>query len=107
MEFGQVLGELHGEAKRAIIARSNWLFMPSYHESQSMVIMEALSCGTPVIAYSMPTLKSIYTKGVYFIQDWQEWSDEAFSESKRFNWKDSAKEVIKVEDKYMDRLEII
>ena len=87
-------GQLRGKKKQEIISESYWLFMPSYHESMSMVIIEALSCGTPVVAYDMPTLKSIYNKGVYFVQDWKQWSNEAKEMSKQFNWTTEARKIL-------------
>lgn len=60
-------GILKGEKKKSIIKQSMLLILPSYHESFSMVICEALSLKCPVICFDMPTLRSIYKTGVCFV----------------------------------------
>ena len=60
-------GEVMGKNKMDILNRSSLLILPSYQESFSMVACEALTYGVPVVAFNLPTLKTIYTRGIIFV----------------------------------------
>ncbi len=87
-------GELTGLDKKDVLLNSKFLLLTSYHESMSLVIIEALTCGTPVIAYDMPTLRSIYKKGVIFIPQWDILSKQAYKQSKEFDWEREGKKIL-------------
>jgi glycosyltransferase involved in cell wall biosynthesis len=45
-----------------IITRSCLTIYPSYADSFSIVVLESLACGTPVVAYDIPAIKHIFGK---------------------------------------------
>jgi glycosyltransferase involved in cell wall biosynthesis len=45
---------------RDIVSRAKLLIYPSLADGFSLVVLEALALGTPVIAYSIPTIYSVY-----------------------------------------------
>jgi 1,2-diacylglycerol-3-alpha-glucose alpha-1,2-galactosyltransferase len=47
-------------------------FMPSYAETFGLVILEALSCGLPVVARDIPEFREIFDEVVYFFKDQDE-----------------------------------
>lgn len=47
-------------------------FMPSYAETFGLVILEALSCGLPVVARDIPEFREIFEEGVHFFKDLDE-----------------------------------
>jgi glycosyltransferase involved in cell wall biosynthesis len=58
------LGSVCGEGKRALLARAHCLVIPSQvHETSSLVAMEALACGTPVVAMRIGALPEIIDHG--------------------------------------------
>ena len=56
--------------KWSLLCSSGLFVSPTYHDSFSLVIAEALSCGLPVITYDLPELRSIYgdCRSVLFIR---------------------------------------
>lgn len=58
------LGYIGGEEKYRYLKSSKVLIFPSYYESFGMVALEAMSCSVPVVAYDLPVLREIYTKGM-------------------------------------------
>ena len=59
------VGPVEGEAKRRLLARARCLLVPSTApETSSLVAMEALASGTPVIAYRSGALPTIVEDGV-------------------------------------------
>jgi len=59
------IGPVEGAAKRRLLARARALLIPSTApETSSLVAMEALASGTPVIAYRSGALPSIVEHGV-------------------------------------------
>ncbi len=59
------VGTVAGEAKRRLIAEARCMLIPSTApETSSLVAMEALACGTPVIAYRSGALPDIVEDGV-------------------------------------------
>jgi glycosyltransferase involved in cell wall biosynthesis len=53
-------GTISDTRKFSYLKQAKVLAMPSQFEGFGMPPMEALACGTPVIAYDLPVLKSIY-----------------------------------------------
>jgi glycosyltransferase involved in cell wall biosynthesis len=45
---------------RDIISKAKLLIYPSLADGFSLVVLEALALGTPVVAYSIPTIYSVY-----------------------------------------------
>ncbi|MGC8569673.1 MAG: glycosyltransferase [Nitrososphaeria archaeon] len=61
--------ETEGE-KLEILSKAKALILPSHQESFSVTTLEALAVGTPVIAYDLPSLTSIYRfKPVFFVRE--------------------------------------
>jgi glycosyltransferase involved in cell wall biosynthesis len=58
------LGSVSGEAKRSLLARAHCVVIPSLvRETSSLVAMEALACGTPVVAMRIGALPEIVAHG--------------------------------------------
>jgi len=51
------------EALRARYARARWLLAPSLHEGYDLPVVEALACGTPVIASDIPAHRELLESG--------------------------------------------
>ncbi len=47
-------------------------FMPSYAETFGLVILEALSCGLPVVARSIPEFREIFGNAVFYFNNLEE-----------------------------------
>jgi len=59
------LGVVYDTNKKfSILKMSKVLLHPSYEENWAIVIGEAMSCGTPVIAYDLPVLRDIWRMGI-------------------------------------------
>ncbi|WP_256202758.1 glycosyltransferase [Sulfuracidifex tepidarius] len=65
------LGFISDEEKYKIVSKARALIYPSHVDSFSLVILESLALGTPVIAYDLPGPKSIYRdlKAVRFVRE--------------------------------------
>ena len=59
----QFLGDQDSESVRYWIQRSYALVLPSFHESQGIVLLEAGICGRPVIAASAPGINEVIIHG--------------------------------------------
>lgn len=71
-ERRRFVGPVEGEAKRRLLAEARCLLVPSNAaETSSLVAMEALASGTPVIAYRSGALPGIVEHGVtgYVVDD--------------------------------------
>ncbi len=61
----QFVGEVGGSVKRSLFARARGLLMPiRWEEPFGMVMIEALACGTPVIAFPEGAARELVTEGV-------------------------------------------
>jgi len=108
------LGFIGGADKYKLIKASKLSLVPSYYESFGMVILEALACSVPVVAYKLPVYKEIYTKGVKMAdigdqdqfakmvvfllqndQERQELGQEGRSLSETFSWQITAEDILK------------
>jgi glycosyltransferase involved in cell wall biosynthesis/O-antigen/teichoic acid export membrane protein len=52
-------GRVDGRAKHELLAGARLVAMPSRFETFGMVAVEALSCGTPVVAFEIPCLRAV------------------------------------------------
>ena len=57
-------GDLDSEGVRQAIQRAYALVLPSFHETQGIVLLEAGACGRPVIAASAPGIDEVVEHGV-------------------------------------------
>jgi glycosyltransferase involved in cell wall biosynthesis len=55
-----LLGYVDGAKKFELLARSKAMIYPSYIDTFAIVVLEALSVGTPVVAYEIPAIKINY-----------------------------------------------
>ena len=55
----QFLGRITGTAKYELLAGARLVAMPSRFETFGMVAIEALACGTPVLAFHIPCLRAV------------------------------------------------
>ncbi len=59
----KLLGTLPNEAVMAWIAQCDALILPSFHETQGIVLLEANTCGKPVIASNINGIREVVTHG--------------------------------------------
>lgn len=110
----KLLGYVDGYEKFELLARSKVMIYPSYMDTFAIVVLEALSTGTPVIAYAIPAIAINYrTNAVIKIrigdvasmaekvmdvlsneQYWTKLSKEAINFSSTYNWKENAKSFL-------------
>lgn len=57
-------GVKHGQDRDFIFANSDLLVLPSYTEGQPLVILEALSCGIPIVATNVGAIPATIESGV-------------------------------------------
>jgi glycosyltransferase involved in cell wall biosynthesis len=57
-------GFVTGEEKRRLLSRAKVYVLPSRHEAHPVSILEALACGTAVVASDIPELRYIETQGL-------------------------------------------
>lgn len=82
------------EEKFETLSRAKALVLPSHQEAFSVTTLEALAVGTPVIAYDLPSLTSLYKfKPVFFVREF----DIASMANK-------AKEIIKLNNKSIENM---
>jgi glycosyltransferase involved in cell wall biosynthesis len=84
------IGQADFENKRRLLAASRCVLIPSaVAETSSLVAMEALACGTPVVAYPTGALPEIVEHGRtgFIVEDEREMA-EAIKEVKRLNPRD-------------------
>ena len=66
----EVIENISEEEKFEIMSRAKALILPSHQESFSVTILEALAVGTPIIAYDLLSLLSLYRfKPVFFVRE--------------------------------------
>ncbi len=71
-EHVRFIGEVGGSAKRSLFARARGLLMPiRWNEPFGMVMVEALACGTPVIAFPEGAARELVVDGKtgYLVDD--------------------------------------
>lgn len=74
----EYLGFISDEEKYKIVSKARALIYPSHVDSFSLVILESLALGTPVIAYDLPGPKSIY-RGLEAVKFVREFDVEAMT----------------------------
>ena len=67
----EYLGFVSEEEKHEIVAKAKVLIYPSHSDWFSLVILESLALGTPVVAYDIPGPKSVFSDspGVLFVKE--------------------------------------
>ena len=115
-EIGDRTKRMEGVSKVAVMSFGRLLLLPSYQESFSLVAIEAMSVGLPVVAFDTPVMRSIYTKGMIFVPEWdkyrmqyvihrlltggkvqgktlEEHSQDAWDLSKGFSWQKAGEQI--------------
>ena len=113
--WGDTKQIIRGSEKYYRLGDSKICIIPSYHESFSLVAIEAMSMATPVVAWDLPALRSIYEKGMVFARPYdipdfiskveyllnnpealESLAKEAHEFSKKFGWKTEAYKILSV-----------
>lgn len=71
----EYLGFVSEEKLREIVARAKLLIYPSHVDFFSLVILESLAMGTPVVAYKIPGIRVVY-RGLSAVKLVEEWDIE-------------------------------
>jgi glycosyltransferase involved in cell wall biosynthesis len=110
-----LLGYVDGIKKFELLARSKVMIYPSYMDTFAIVILEALSVGTPVVAYGIPAIRINYRtnavipvrigdvneiaeKAIRILSDKQHWaklSMEAIAYANTYSWNIIARDFLK------------
>ena len=61
-------GFVTGEEKYKLLKKSRIFIFPSYSESFSIAVCEAMACGLPVIAYNLPAYKEHYGNDIMYVK---------------------------------------
>jgi glycosyltransferase involved in cell wall biosynthesis len=111
----KLLGYIEEDKKFELLARSKVMVYPSYMDTFAIVILEALSVGTPVVAYAIPAIAINYRtnsvikvrigdittmaeKVVEVLNDeryWAKLSVEAINFADTYSWNEVAKSLLK------------
>ena len=94
--------------------KSRLLICPSYYESFGMVIVEAMTCGLPVVVYDLPIYGMIYPAGMIRVEIGNidklaqsvsnllldealrnKMADDAYALSKGFSWEKTIEDIFK------------
>lgn len=105
-------GFITGEEKYGLISNAKIFLNTSYYESYGLTNLEAMSCGTPVVAYNLPVYGYL-KKGAVFSQicdkramakevikllssakELDDLSAEAFDFAKEFSWEKMGQEIV-------------
>jgi glycosyltransferase involved in cell wall biosynthesis len=60
-------GFVDEKEKFEVMQRSKLLVLPSYVDAKPIAILEAMSCGVPVVAYDLPALRSIWQQDIVYV----------------------------------------
>ena len=60
-----LMGFKTDDEKFLLLKSSNIFLFPSYYESFSIVVLEAMACGLPVVAYDLPMYEDIYGENIW------------------------------------------
>lgn len=60
----KILGFHRGSDKFSLLKSAKIFLMPSYYESWGLVVLEAMACGLPVVAYDLPVYKEKFKGGI-------------------------------------------
>ncbi|HLL67799.1 MAG TPA: glycosyltransferase family 4 protein [Micromonosporaceae bacterium] len=60
----RVVGHLEGEALASAYRRASVVALPSHNDSAPTVLLEAMACGTPVVAYAVGGVPALVRDGV-------------------------------------------
>lgn len=82
----------------AMVSRARVLIHPSHSDGFSMIILESLALGTPVVAYNLPAFTHLY-KDFPAVELVQEWDRPALSQA--------ALRILKNKDRYAGHLETL
>lgn len=108
----QCIGRVSEEDKPLLYAAAEWFVFPSLYEGFGLPVLEAMSCGAPVIASSASSLPEIVGEGGILAdpadaQAWRQalaraWSEpelrislraRALAQAARFSWDNAARET--------------
>lgn len=92
----EFLGELYGEEKTDFLKNAKALLFPiTWHEPFGLVMVEAMVCGTPVIAFNRGSVSEVVTDGVngFIVSDKEEMKN-AVSAVGRINRKKCRESII-------------
>jgi len=116
------VGPVDETRKYALLKSSKLFVYPSYEESWSIVVCEAMACGLPVIAYRLPAYEYVYKQGIITVpigneerivdiiirllkndDVTQKLSKEAFAQAKNYDWNSIAFAELRCMESLVDK----
>lgn len=114
----QWIGYFDEEDKPSLLRLAKVFVFPSMYEGFGLNVVEAMACGTPVIAKDIPVMREIVGDGAYLVKDERKMAgaiialleqpdfrkslvNQGIAQATRFSWRKTARETLRVYEMVM------